>query len=108
MVFLTNYFPTKKSVKQGCPASALLFALCADPLCLAINANSRVEGIPLPMCNRRSLLFQHADDTTVTTCNISSVFELLKIFELYCNGTGAKINYDKILNTMYWKRGVNT
>lgn len=92
---LTNYFPLKNSVKQGCPLSALLFTLCAESLCCLVSKNPAIEGITIPMCNKKSLLYQHADDTTLTVKNTSSVFEFLNVFELYGESTGAKINIEK-------------
>jgi len=91
---LTKYFPVKNSVKQGCPISALLFSLRAEPLCSAIKNNNVIEGITIPVSEKTSVIFQHADDTTLTVSNKSSIFASSGISYLYSKSTGAKINVE--------------
>ena len=92
---LTKYFPIKNSVRQGCPISALLYVLASEPLSCVIRSNKYIRGIPIPMSNKNALLFQHADDTTLSVCDKKSIFEILDIFEMYEKSSGAKINVQK-------------
>lgn len=80
--FLTNYFPIKNSVRQGCPISALLYALSAEPLYHVMSCNTNIRGIKIPMSNKVALMFHHADDTTLTLSDTNSVTEVLKVFHL--------------------------
>ena len=92
---LTKYFPIHNSVRQGCPISALLYVLTAEPLNYIMKHNSLIRGIPIPMSNEKGMIFQHADDTTMTVCDKNSIFEIFKVFDLYGKASGAKINIQK-------------
>ena len=54
----------QKGIRQGCPASALLFTLCVEILWKAINQNKEVKGINID--EHEVKMVQHADDTTLT------------------------------------------
>lgn len=45
---LTDRFEIGRSVRQGCPLSALLYAIAVEPLASLIKRDPRVEGITLP------------------------------------------------------------
>lgn len=93
--FLTKYFDIKNGIRQGCPISALLYVLAAESLQNAIQKNSCIKGISIPNSKRVGLVFQHADDTTLTVGNHDSIEEVFKVFDLYSEGSGAKINIEK-------------
>lgn len=42
-----------------------------------------------------ALIFQHADDTSLTVSDKSSIDDIFKVFEMYEAGSGAKINKKK-------------
>lgn len=90
--FLTKYFKIKNGIRQGCPISALLYVLSAEPLQYAIRNNANIKGIEIPNSNNSSLIFQHADDTTLTLCGKRSIKESLSIFDTYGRASGSKIN----------------
>lgn len=93
--YLTKYFNVKNSVRQGCPISALLFVLTAEPLNHAIKSCSEIRGITIPDTEIESVLFQHADDTTFTVCDKKSIAGIFQVFDNYSKASGAKINRDK-------------
>ncbi|CAC5423418.1 unnamed protein product [Mytilus coruscus] len=93
--FLTNYFHIKNGIRQGCPISALLYVLAAEPLHCRIVKNDKIKGIKVPNCDKEGLIYQHADDTTLSLCNKESIPEVFKEFDLYSKATGAKINKQK-------------
>lgn len=43
-VFLTDYVEISRSIRQGCPLSALLYTLVAEPLGLAIMGEKEIKG----------------------------------------------------------------
>lgn len=92
---ISKYFPIQNSVRQGCPISALLFVLTAEPLALAIKANSSIKSIPIPETDMSSLLYQHADDTTLTVEDVNSVKVVFDEFTNYGKASGAKVNSNK-------------
>ena len=93
--FLTPYFRLKNSVKQGCPISALLYVLLAEPLSTAIKKNNDIKGIKIPMTDKEEKIFSHADDTTLTLADKNSIQETFKVIKLYEKASGAKLNKDK-------------
>lgn len=93
--FLSKYFPLKNSVKQGCPISALLYVLVAEPLSIMIKKNDVIKGIKIPIVNIEEKVFSHADDTTLLLSDKNSVDESFKVLQLYEQASGAKLNKDK-------------
>jgi len=93
--FLSNYFPIKNSVRQGCPISAMLFVLTAEPLNRAIKTHRGIKGILIPNSDISSTIFQHADDTTATVSDKMSIANIFEVFELYGKASGAKVNESK-------------
>ena len=91
---LTDRFEVERSVRQGCPLSALLYAISVEPLASLIKIDKEVQGIMLPyggVC----VINQYADDTTVTVRDSGSVKRVLELVEVYGRAAGAKINVDK-------------
>jgi Reverse transcriptase (RNA-dependent DNA polymerase) len=56
--FLSKEISIKKSVRQGCPLSMVLFVLYIEPLLRAID--NEIEGVELGATNFKSLAY--ADD----------------------------------------------
>lgn len=91
---LMDTFDVGRSVQQGCPLSALLYALSVEPLTSLIKRDKRIRGIELPY-GGKCVINQYADDTTVTVREISSVGKVLELVEKYGKASGAKINREK-------------
>lgn len=100
--FLTQPFKVLRSIRQGCPLSAQLYSLVAEPLGLLINREEKIKGIQLEGKEELTKIFQYADDTTIVVENIESVKEVMEKMKCYCEGSGAKINEEK---TVYMKFG---
>lgn len=62
--------------------SALLYALSREPLAVILTGNNNIRGIDLPG-GGISLVYQYADDTTITVQDAGSVREVFKDLELY-------------------------
>ena len=91
---LTDFFEVERSVRQGCPLSALLYALSVEPLATLIKRDKGVEGIKLPY-GGRCVINHYADDTTITVRDGGSVRRVMEIVEDYGRASGAKINKEK-------------
>ncbi len=100
--FLTQPFKVSRSIRQGCPLSALLYSLVAEPLGLLINKEKGIQGIKIEEEWEFKKTFQYADDTTIVVENMESVKKVMEKIQLYCDGSGAKINEEK---TVYMKFG---
>ena len=93
--YFSKYFPVLNSVKQGCPIRTLLYSRCTQSLSRIILHNTNIEGICIPQSIKPCVLFQYADDTTFSVKNESSIREIFKVFKLYEEGSGARINESK-------------
>lgn len=92
---VTSYFNVERSVRQGCPLSAMLYVLCAEPFSLALRKNLEKYSIDIPDTENKSLVYQHADDTTLTISSLSALPKLQETIEIYTKASGGKINFDK-------------
>lgn len=88
-------FRVLRSVRQGCPLSALLYVLCIEPLAEAIRRDEKYEGIRLPNQKHEARLCQYADDMNVFVSNIASIERVLEWFNIYEKASGAKLNATK-------------
>lgn len=95
--FLSECFQLTRSIRQGCPLSALLYSLVAEPLGLAIKADTEIKGIRIEGSNIQEPIYLYADDTTLLVEDIQSVDKAMGIVEKYCKGSGAKVNIEKSL-----------
>ncbi len=91
---LTDPFPLERSVRQGCPLSALLYSITAEPLATLIKKDKEIKGIQIPN-GGLSIIHQYADDTTFTVRDIESINKIRKQMEKYGKASGAKINVEK-------------
>lgn len=101
-VFLSQPFKVLRSIRQGCPLSAQLYSLVAEPLGHLINKEEGIKGIKMEEEGEFKKIFQYADDTTIVVENMESVKKVMEKIQYYCDGTGAKINEEK---TVYMKFG---
>ncbi len=91
---LSGFFPVTRSVRQGCPISPMLYCLVAEPLNRLLKRSLSSSSVLVsPSC--RSLLFQHADDTSVTVNNSRAVCDTFRCLDLYSSGSGSKVNLEK-------------
>lgn len=100
--FLTEDFKITRSIRQGCPMSALLFTLVSEALGLAIEMEKNIKGILIKEEETEHKIYQYADDTTLFVKDIKSIEKVMEVLEKYCRGTGAKVNKEK---TTYMRIG---
>ena len=91
---LTPFFPITRGVRQGCPISMMLYVIVAEPLNNLIKSQPNIKGIVIND-NFKSLLFQHADDTSITVQDTQSVESVFHTVNTFCLGTGEKVNIEK-------------
>ncbi len=100
--FFTECFKITRSIRQGCPLSALLYSLVAEPLGLAIKIDEDIRGINIEGSGGNEKIFQYADDTTIIVRDIESVKKVMEVVQMFCRGSGGKINEEK---TVYMRFG---
>jgi hypothetical protein len=63
--FITEPFQATRGIRQGCPLSPLLYAICFEGLANLIRGNNGVKGVILPGQLVQYQIIQHADDTSI-------------------------------------------
>ena len=92
---LTNIVPITRSIKQGCPLSISLYALIIETLASSIRCNDNIRGIHIPNTHKNTKLFQHADDCSIISTDISEYDDLIKEFKNFGQVSGSRINEQK-------------
>ena len=93
--FISSAFSVMRSIRQGCPLSALLYVLCIEPLAIAIRQDPRIRGLTLPGSRERVRLALYADDTNSFIGNVCEIDATLEWFQVYSRASGAKLNENK-------------
>lgn len=92
---LTDIVPITRSIRQGCPLSMSLYALIIETLASSIRHNNNIKGIHIPNTHNNTKLFQHADDCSIISTDISDYDQLTKEFKNFGRVSGSKINEHK-------------
>uniref|UniRef100_A0A9J7XN67 Reverse transcriptase domain-containing protein n=1 Tax=Cyprinus carpio carpio TaxID=630221 RepID=A0A9J7XN67_CYPCA len=101
--FLTECFKITRSIRQGCPLSALLYSLVSELLGLAIKQKEGIIGIEIEENKAEGKVFQYADDTTIIVKGKESIIEVMRVVEEYCKGSGSKVNEEKMVYMRFGK-----
>ena len=91
---ISEPFEIGKSVRQGCPLSAILYTLCLETFLESARKNPLIKGTKIPGYPNKKLV-AYADDTTFFPANRKSIREIITNFREYGLGSGAKINVGK-------------
>ena len=91
--YISGSFSINRGVRQGCPASALLYVLSAEPFHETICKSPYISGIQIGHTEAR--MFQHADDTTFFVSSITSIFSIMRVVKVYELASGSKCNMNK-------------
>ena len=59
--YFSESFSLQKGIRQGCPISALIFALCVETLGLKIRQHSGLKGLNLGNQVKKIKIVQYAD-----------------------------------------------
>ena len=89
----SEYFKLSRSIRQGCPISALLFLLVAEIIAIDIRNDDQIKGIIIDDTEFKISLM--ADDTTLSLSNILSLENAILKFEKFEKFSGLKLNLSK-------------
>ena len=92
---VSTTFPVKRSVRQGCPLSPLIYVLCLEPLLKAIRNDENIKGIHVAGWKEPCKLSAFADDCKFLLKNTRSVERVLAHFESFGTFSGAKLSKSK-------------
>ena len=88
-----GHIPIRSGVRQGCPLSVALYALCLHPLIQALE-----DSLPCIKIGRNSQhgpVIAYADDVTVFVTNPKDFQVIQQVIQLYERATGAQLNSNK-------------
>ena len=91
--FLSDFFPISRGIRQGCPLSALLYVLSAEPLRNSVVNHPGINAFDVD--GDKALFFQHADDSTAFVRDLNSVKHVFECFDKYNKASGSKVNLEK-------------
>ncbi|KAF7653218.1 hypothetical protein LDENG_00086010, partial [Lucifuga dentata] len=90
----TKNFHIGHGTRQGCPMSALLFAIAMEPLAAAIRQDISVRGVTLNNCQHKISLY--ADDVLLYLDSpTQDIPKLIQLINEYGSFSGYKINFSK-------------
>jgi len=84
-----------RGIRQGCPASALLFILCTEVMNNMLRNSYDVKGFNVGTVEKK--LFAYADDTELVVRDKESISHSLKIIESFGKVSGLKLNMTKCI-----------
>lgn len=93
--FLTESFSVDSGVRQGCPWAPFLFLIGVEPLACALRQQSNIQGIRMPNGDSSILYSGYADDTTLFFSNLQELDSCVKVFDVYSQCSGMKLNLAK-------------
>ena len=89
----SKYFKLTRSIRQGCPISALLFLLVAEIIAIDIRNDDNIKGIKIKDIIYKINLM--ADDTTLFLKDIVSLSLAIQRFDTFSKYSGLKLNLSK-------------
>lgn len=96
---LSDVFPLRRSIRQGCPIDPLLYAICSDSLGWLVQDamhKGHIKGIQIPGCDKDLVLQQFADDTNSLMANDSnSIAHFWTCLNTFCLASDSIINHAK-------------
>ena len=92
---ISQAFPIKRGVRQGCSLSMPLYVICFEPFAHKIRNSDDIKGINMPGTTSQVKLSLFADDSTAFLTTDSSIRKYLHWVKLFGQISGAKINYEK-------------
>ena len=90
-------FNMSRSVRQGCPISALLFIIVAEILAINIRTNKNIRGLNFirKAIKQEYRIVQLADDTTLFLADIKSDLQSVALFHKFETIPRLTINLEK-------------
>jgi hypothetical protein len=83
----------RSSIRQGCPLSMLLYAICLNHFLCALH--EEISGIQLGSRNQKTAVIAYADDVTILAIKPAETLKIRELITQYEDASGARINIHK-------------
>jgi len=90
---ISQQIPIKCSIRQGCPLSMQLYALCLDPLLKELE--TIMTGCRIGRTQVTNTVIAYADDVTLLVKDPQDIPKIKEAIQKYETASGARINYAK-------------
>jgi hypothetical protein len=87
---LVGNIPIQSVIRQGCPLSMALYALCIHPLLRTLE--NKLTGVSIGEGGQRNSVIAYADDVTVLITNREDIDKVHQAIRTYEEATGARLN----------------
>ena len=88
--FRSSLIPIKSSIRQGCPLSMLLYAICLNPLIQSLEKN--LSGIKIGRRQVRTTVVAYADDVKIFLSSVADIQQLKETMLAFEAAIGAVVN----------------
>jgi hypothetical protein len=104
---MSSKVPIECGIRQGCPLSMILYALCLNPFLRLLD--SMLPGIKIGRKGTKTKIVAYADDVTVFLRSQQDIQMVMEAIVCYEQATGARINVKKslVLALGAWDRSLN-
>jgi len=90
---LVGQIPIQSAIRQGCPLSMALYALCVHPLLRTLE--NRLTGVSIGEGRKRISVLAYADDITVLLSNREDIEKVHHSIRIHEEAAGAQLNPNK-------------
>jgi hypothetical protein len=91
--YRTRPIPIRSSVRQGCPLSMILFAMCLNPLLRTLKRS--LHGVQIGNPTARTSIVAYVDDVTILVTTPSDIPKLRDAIHCYEKASEARVNIHK-------------
>ena len=91
--WMSSSYRMERGIRQGCPASSLLFILVIEVLANAIRQSKNIHGINIH--NHQHKIMLYADVATICVGDKQSISEVIKVIRNFSHFAGPQLNLHK-------------
>ena len=99
--YLSRHIEIKRSIRQGCPVSCLLFIIAVEIMGNKIRNEDRIKGVVIPNCTKKVKILQYADDGICFLNDTDELELLIRIVTEFGQLSGTKLNLTKCEGLWY-------
>ena len=91
--FTSEWFPSTRGIKQGCPFSGILFVLAVEIFACKLRKSESIHGLVINKVEVK--ISQYADDTSIFVKDEESAEGAIGLLHKFGESSGLRLNLDK-------------